>query len=287
MADAGTAPNSTPVSSSRLSAPAVNPKRLPSSTVSDGSTQTENKGRPSPQLVSPQGSGQDAVVPHQVTGTTQTDPPAVIEEEIGEAVVPTVHVCLIRTVRIPPRQSTFVQITAETELLDTPVLFEPSAGAEQGSGVYMEDCLLEPRDDGITRVSITNPTATTQIIQAGKELGQVSPVSIVQVEGTETLVGRVLSARGDPQQAASQEKSRKAKLIHAVGELDLPEKEREAFQAFLMSHHHAFSLEDGERGETDLIQMEIDTGDAHPRKQRARRLPLALRQVVAQQLKEM
>lgn len=54
-----------------------------------------------------------------------------------------------------------------------------------------------------------------------------------------------------------------------------------------MHHHHAFSLEDGERGETDLIQMDIDTGDAHTRKQRARQLPFALRQVVAQQLEEM
>lgn len=106
-------------------------------------------------------------------------------------------------------------------------------------------------------------------MQAGKQLGRVSPVSIVEVEGTETLVGRVLSARGDPQQAASQVKSCKAKLIQEVGELDLPEKEREAFRAFLTSHHHAFSLQDGERGETDLILMEIDTRDAHPRKQRA------------------
>ena len=32
-----------------------------------------------------------------------------------------------------------------------------------------------------------------------------------------------------------------------------------------MDNHITFSLEKGERGETDLIQMEIDTGDAAPR----------------------
>ena len=84
-----------------------------------------------------------------------------------------------------------------------------------------------------------------------------------------------------------QEELRKEKLKEVIGELDLPQEEKEAFQSFLVKHHRAFCLEDGERGETELIRMEIDTGDAHPRKQRVRRLPFALRQVVAQQLRDM
>ena len=56
---------------------------------------------------------------------------------------------------------------------------------------------------------------------------------------------------------------------------------------FLPDHHKAFSLEEGERGETDLIQMEIDTGNACPKKQPARRMPFAVRQEVATQLKKM
>ena len=47
------------------------------------------------------------------------------------------------------------------------------------------------------------------------------------------------------------------------------------------------SLQDGERGETNLIQMEIETGDAYPKRQPARRLPFALRQEVSRQLREM
>ena len=34
-----------------------------------------------------------------------------------------------------------------------------------------------------------------------------------------------------------------------------------------------FSLEDGERGETDLVELHIDTREAIPRKQRVRRVP--------------
>ena len=40
----------------------------------------------------------------------------------------------------------------------------------------------------------------------------------------------------------------------------------------LTKHHGIFSLE-GKRGETSLVEFAIDTGDAAPKKQRARRIP--------------
>ena len=46
-----------------------------------------------------------------------------------------------------------------------------------------------------------------------------------------------------------------------------------------------FSLEEGE-GETDLIEMEIDTGDAAPKRQSAWRMPFAVRQEVAKQMQD-
>ena len=195
------------------------------------------------------------------SGATQTEPEVEVGEDV-EAVVPMVRVHLLQTVRVPPYQSVFVKITTETELLDTPVVFEPSERMEQDRGIHAEDCLLEPSNDGTIKVPLTNPTATTRIIQAGEVLGQVTPASVIQAEGAETFVGRVLSASRDQQQGVAQEVLRKTKLRETIEELDLPPGEREAFQSFLMRCHHAFSLEDGERGETDLIRMEIDTGDA-------------------------
>ena len=56
---------------------------------------------------------------------------------------------------------------------------------------------------------------------------------------------------------------------------------------YLADHHHMFSLEEGERGETGLVQMEIDTGDARPKKQQVRRMPPAVRQEVTRQLEKM
>ena len=39
--------------------------------------------------------------------------------------------------------------------------------------------------------------------------------------------------------------------------------------------------------ETDLVELQIDTGDASPIKQQVRRMPFAVRQEVARQLREM
>jgi len=41
----------------------------------------------------------------------------------------------------------------------------------------------------------------------------------------------------------------------------------------LKEFHHAFVLEEGERGETGLVSMEIDTGNAVPKYQPIHRTP--------------
>ena len=60
--------------------------------------------------------------------------------------------------------------------------------------------------------------------------------------------------------------------------------QRQQLVGLLQEQHAAFSLEEKESGETDLIEMEISTGEAEPRKQLARRMPHihVVRQEVAQ-----
>lgn len=85
----------------------------------------------------------------------------------------------------------------------------------------------------------------------------------------------------------SRVQQRQEKLRNALPDPNLSRHEKETLFKFLVEHHDAFSLDEGERGETNLIQMEIDTGTAAPKKQRARRLPFAVRQEVARQLEQM
>ena len=54
-----------------------------------------------------------------------------------------------------------------------------------------------------------------------------------------------------------------------------------------MEYHDIFSLDEDERGETDLIEFEIDTSDEAPRKQRVRRTHFASCQEIANQLERM
>ena len=44
-----------------------------------------------------------------------------------------------------------------------------------------------------------------------------------------------------------------------------------------MDHNDVFALDETDRGETDLIELEIDTGEAPPIKQSFRRMPYAAR----------
>ena len=66
---------------------------------------------------------------------------------------------------------------------------------------------------------------------------------------------------------------------------DLSSDQQEKLLSLLEEYHDVFSLEDGERGETDVIKVHIDTGDAPPRAQPVR--PFAVCQEVAKQLHEM
>lgn len=53
------------------------------------------------------------------------------------------------------------------------------------------------------------------------------------------------------------------------------------------NHHEVFCLEVGERGETDLVSLNIDTGDARPKRLPPRHVPFAIRGEILKQLKEM
>ena len=70
-------------------------------------------------------------------------------------------------------------------------------------------------------------------------------------------------------------------------EISLSTSERQQLQQCLRDHHSVFAVEDNERGHTDLIQMEIQTGDASPKKQHLRRIPFGVQTEVARQLHQM
>ena len=86
---------------------------------------------------------------------------------------------------------------------------------------------------------------------------------------------------------SEEDQYRRQRVEEVLDVSGVPAQEKEELLELMQQHHTVFSLEDGERGERNLVEMEIDTGDARPCRQRLRRMPFAVRQEVSKQLRSM
>ena len=233
----------------------------------------------------------DTVVPDLSEMCTLTD----LYDSECDAVVPTQNVRLVRSVAIPPHQSVSVLIqTGIDRDSHGPLLVHPTGDIDKSTGVYMDDALVLPNQDGRSNVLVSNFTGFTQRLEEGDVLGQ--SVEVVSVESpspvTPDSTPRAFVIDTVPKGESKTDEvscvqQRQKRLRNVLPDPNLSHHERETLFKFLIEHHDVFSLDEGERGETDLIQMEIDTGTATPKKQPARRLPFAVRQEVARQLEQM
>jgi hypothetical protein len=205
-----------------------------------------------------------------------------------EAVVPTVRVCLLQSVSIPAGQCALIPVQVEGACPPRgPLLLDYDSSVEQTTGLQVEDALLQPDQDGFATLCVSNSRGFTGLVEEGTVLGRAAEAVVVEpatsdtpalVHPLDTSVKRV---------STSSDQQRRKELLKVIGEPDLPKAEKEELLAFLANNHEAFSLEDGERGETDLIQLQIDTGDSPSKRQPLRRMPFAARQEVAKQLDKM
>ena len=132
--------------------------------------------------------------------------------------------------------------------------------------------LLRVDPDGTAQVVLTNPTGCSAMAEAGTELGGAVSATVVS-PGLEPKSDPLPSSSDAQVNLVHTDAWRKRKLCELVGKPALLDEEQvRSLHEFLGEHHQAFCLEDGEQGETDLVEMEIHTGDAPPRKQPARRI---------------
>ena len=141
-----------------------------------------------------------------------------------------------------------------------------------------------PPNDGITQMVVRNDSGFTQKLDEGVVLGVVDNAEVLEVPPSQ---GATDSAAINRLDSSSDHGRRKEKLLDKLKLPMLPPDELQPFKDFLIDHHNAFSLEEGERGETDIVQFDIDTADDPPQKQPPRRIHFVVRQEVAKQLKQM
>ena len=193
-------------------------------------------------------------------------------QEVATVRVPAVKVQLVQSVKLPPRpdQSIIANVSWERGSLEGPLLLEANPSLQLSRNVHVADVLVSGADaeKGTAKVVLTNCLGFTQKLESGEVIGRVLPVDLVETK--KTSQGAVLRVVTEEQDALSvkeeEEKQRKEKLREALrSELDgTPGQEQ--FGALLEEYHEVFSLGKEDRGETDLIELHIDTGDAAPRK---------------------
>ena len=201
--------------------------------------------------------------------------------------VQTVHIRLVDTVRIPPLQSAVVQLETEgRKELKGPVLLEPSSQFSESAshGVQFGETLIGDMT-GLAQVVLSNPTGFTQSLDKGAWIGHAAQAAFVEPPEEAAMV-RVIREFSPDDTALRRKKL--AKLFERQGD-NLKCQEKDELYLLLSNYHEAFALTDDERerGETGLVQLGIDTGDAPPKKQAPRRAPFALRQEIAKQLRKM
>ena len=167
------------------------------------------------------------------------------------------------------------------------LLLEYQSEVEGATGLQVEDCVFTPSREGIAQVVVAKRSGFTQVAE-GEKLGEAHVVRVVgpmdNVFNAQTFM---LDSRDATNQVKRKDIHRRKKIRAMFGSTALPEAKKEKLLKLLEDYHQAFCLDERERGETDLIEMQIETGDAVPKRQRARRMPLAIRSEVAKQLRKM
>ena len=187
--------------------------------------------------------------------------------------VPTVHMRLVHSVRLPPQQITMVKVQVENYTLAGPVVMEPTRlfSESDGDGVQFGDSLVVVSEMGCARVLLANPTGYTLKLEKGSCIGRACEATCIDTPAesdTETTemddsVG-VMTVVSETNSAA-----RKHKLHEMLAEIGpaLRWQDKDQLLQILLEHHTAFAVDEGERGDTDLVQMSIETGEATPKRQ--------------------
>ena len=208
--------------------------------------------------------------------------------KLEDAIVPSIRVRLVWSVKLLPGTSAIVpaKLHGPTGESGKCLLVEGDGNLEGETGLTVEDAIVPAPKEGIVHLVLANLSGLSQVIGEGELVGEAQPADVLvpdpeqdQVTCDKAALVRKLSL--------SREQWRKKKLMDLLEIPRMPLADLLQLQEFVTDNHNVFSLEDGERRETDLVSMNIDTEGAPPRKQVPRRMPFIVHQEVAKQLKKM
>ena len=132
--------------------------------------------------------------------------------------------------------------------------------AEIESGLTVVSAVVMPPENDIVQMVIRNESSFTHRLSQEETVGVIETEGVLDapldVESSGYLTINMVSGDSFEQ--------RKEELLHSLTLPDLLQDELKQLEDFLVDHHNVFSLGNGERGETDIVKFEIDTGDVFP-----------------------
>ena len=194
-----------------------------------------------------------------------------IEETLSNTEVETptgepVKMPLISSVRVPPCKSVIVPVQVQGDSTGI-IMPEP---CRRNNEPEVSQSLLILSETGIARLIVSNKTQT---MKRGMVVGTAlsadvvdpsMPIELSQDPQEDVVQVQVNKIGSSTIWSAQKVEWRAARLTEMLGrDTNLQPDETNQLEA-LGEHHHAFALEERERGETDLIQLSINTGDSHP-----------------------
>ena len=201
---------------------------------------------------------------------------------------------LLKSTRLPPWQTTMVSAQVESDFFRVKPEADREFSGADGKELHFGDTVSA---GGLIQIPLTNPTGFTQRLGKGVSIGSAVEADLVnpdEADDSSPVEEPIIPASMATVQVKevlteSETSTRKRKLAELLAEVGptLKWQDKDSLHQLLLDQHQAFAVDEGERGDTDLVRMSIDTGDASLRKQPLRRTPFAARREVASQLQKM
>ena len=206
------------------------------------------------------GSSEVTSGPEQAAAATA---PATTGTEIqaqSPAMVPLIRVQLLKTVTVPPGQTTVLDVKLAT-LPGTPALIEWSKALHEKLGFTVEDALGVPDTEGVAKMTVWNPSGLYQALEQGAEVGVLCPDYTVENTCFVATDNPEVNSGINFVDTQSRQEEWSELLLQQVPEPELALSEKEQILTLVKHYHASFSLEAGERGESDILEMKVNTGD--------------------------
>ena len=159
--------------------------------------------------------------------------------------------------------------------------FEPKPEFPDKHGGLLLAHSVSPTRSGKTTVQLLNPTAVPVTLYGKEKIGELSGLRDMNMVG---LVEPSLDRKPAVRSKEAIGKAIEGILKKVQG---LTVSELEGLRALLKEHSDVISVGDGDLGRISMLRHKIDTGDAAPIHQTARRLPFHQRELVHKMIEGM